>query len=231
MQVTQDHQKNAQKMIKKNLFLFLGGILLLSFLLILTKVTNQRESSEFYAIETVLIIPYLQNGDIILRMGTGDLSQAFSDISLTDKRFSHLGIVRIYDKNITVINSVGYPMNRRKGVDEVTLEKFLEVAKSVGIFRIKSIDGAFISEKAREYIGCPFDWNFDLSEDDNIYCTELLYVVLREAGFEEILSTLYLDIIGKDIIPLEAITMSSNIDEIIYFDQSNIGKFKKENPK
>ena len=208
---------------KKKLYLIIGIISLFIIFIILIMIISHRKISEFYAIEASLIVQHLKDGDIILRMGNGALSQVFSNVSLTDKRFSHLGIVQIRDESITVINSVGYLANRKKGVDEVSLEKFLEVAMSVGIFRIKYIDGAFISDKAREYIGYPFDWNFDLSEDDNIYCTELLYIVLKESGLEEILKTFYLDPVGKNIIPLEAITLSSFFDEITYLDQSNVG--------
>jgi hypothetical protein len=151
-----------------------------------------------------------------MRLGDGPWSPIFRDLSLTDKRFSHLGIVRIRDGNITVINSVGSFQDREKGVDEVSLDKFLRVAKSAGLFRLKSENRAFISDRAADYIGYPFDWSFDLSEEKSIYCTELLYVVLKNTEYENILTTIYLEQLKKDVIPLEAVSNSPWFDEILY---------------
>ena len=167
-------------------------------------------------IRASVVIPYIEDGDIILRMSEGTWSSVFSDYSLTDKRFSHVGIVRIRDDKISIIHSVGSFGNKNQGVEELPLEYFLRVASSVGIFRIKRIKGAVISDAAVKFIGRPFDFDFDLSDDSSIYCTELLYCALKEAKSVHNLTTRYADEIGREIIPLDAISTSPDIVEIVY---------------
>ncbi|MCL2214562.1 MAG: hypothetical protein FWC06_05055 [Treponema sp.] len=169
-------------------------------------------------INSSAVVPYLKDGDIILRHGDGALSSPFSGISLTDNRFSHLGIVRIRDGNITVINSVGSILNKDKGVEENSLEQFLKAAMNIGIFRAKFIDGTLISDKALEYLDRPFDWGFNLYDDSKIYCSELLYVVLKSIAPEVELAVLYIDTINMNVFPLDSVSASDYFDEILYIE-------------
>ena len=163
-----------------------------------------------------VVLPYIQDGDLILRMSDGSWSRLFADFSMIDKRFSHIGIVRMRDDGISMIHSVGSFGNRLMGVEELSLEHFLAVANAVGVFRVKSVDGTVISDAAMQYIDFPFDFNFDLDDYSTVYCTELLYRALQPAGLQHILSTRFLDDTGTDIIPLEAISNSPDIEEIVY---------------
>jgi len=169
-----------------------------------------------------VVMPYLQNGDIILRMSDSTWSLMFSDYSLIDKRFSHLGIVRMHeDGSITIIHSLGSLRNRRMGVSEMSLNHFLQVASSIGVFRVKNADGDVITETALQYVGRPFDFDFNLDDESEIYCTELLYTALRPLGMEHILSTVYAEQVDMHVIPLEAISHSPDIEEIIYIVLEN----------
>ena len=67
-----------------------------------------------------------------------------------------------------------------------------------------------------EYKGHQFDWKFDLSEDSYLYCTELLYVILKKIAPEIKLETIFYKEIGKDIIPLESCSNSEYFNEILY---------------
>lgn len=192
----------------------MGGILLLAVVLSVFIVTRLKKDA-IKPIDSAVVIPYLKNGDIILRLGDGPWSPVFRDLSLTDKRFSHLGIVR-NDEDISIINSVGFLSNRKKGVKVNTLEEFLSVAKVVGVFRANFIEGSKISDKALDYVNCPFDWDFDLDDDTKIYCTELLYAVLKSYALENYLSKNYVEKIKKEIIPLDSISHSAAFDEILY---------------
>jgi len=161
---------------------------------------------------------YLKDGDIICRLGDRLWSRYFKDISSTDKRFSHLGIIRINDSKITVINAEGLAIQGKDFVNEVDLNEFLKIAKAVGIYRLNNYDGKIISSAALEYIGYPFDWNFDLEDKSKIYCTELLYVVLREIAPEIELRKVFQKELRKEIIPLEAYSNSEYFNEILYID-------------
>ena len=116
------------------------------------------------------------------------------------------------------MNFMGTRRIRGGGVEEINLEAFLRPAISLGIYRVKAADGAIISDTALEYIGHPFDWSFDLDDDSQIYCTELLYVALKPAQTEHILLTHYVEEVGRDIIPLESISNSSDIEEILFIE-------------
>jgi hypothetical protein len=182
-------------------------------------ITRPKKDSGSVIIDSSALVPYLKDGDLILRLGDGALSPAFTNVSLTDKRFSHLGIVRIRGGKISIISSVGSILKKEKGVEEESLDKFLYGAKTIGVFRIKFMGETAIpavSDKAVEYINVPFDWNFDLNDESKIYCTELLYVVLKYAAPGFTLSTMYFDKLGKDIIPLDSISNSPDFEEIIY---------------
>jgi len=204
---------------RKKLFIIIGGILFTAAVITgIYTATRSRVKENKKAIIASDVISYLKDGDIMLRQGDGPLSPMFRDFSLTDKRFSHLGVVRIRDKNVSVINSVGYLRNRKKGVEEVSLENFLQAAYAVGVFRAKYAEGTMISDKAIEYVGCPFDWDFDLNDESKIYCTELLYTTLRYVAPEHNISTMYVDAVGKEIIPLDSISNSGDFDEILYID-------------
>lgn len=162
----------------------------------------------------------IMDGDIICRLGDRIWSQYFKDVSVADRRFSHMGIIRIQNNQITVIHAEGDTGHGIDFVNEVSMEEFIEFARAVGIYRIKTIDGSELSHFAVEYLGVPFDWQFDMYDNTGIYCTELLYVVLKHLALENELKKIYVDFLKNDIIPLEAISNSECFSEI-YFLGSN----------
>ena len=163
-----------------------------------------------------LVIPYLQDGYIILRMSDSVWSSVFRDYSLRDRRFSHVGIVRKRDDNISIVHSVGSFRNPNRGVEELPLDRFLRVATSIGVFRVRSADGSVISDAAMKYIGFPFDFNFDLSDYDTVYCTELLYRALIPLELEHILATRHVDSVNQYVIPLDSISYTPYIEELVF---------------
>ena len=48
-----------------------------------------------------------------------------------------------------------------------------------------------------------------------LYCTELLYVILKRIAPEIILKTVYVKALGKEIIPLDAVSKSDEFEEIL----------------
>ena len=163
-----------------------------------------------------LVLPYLQDGDIILRMNDSVWSSVFRDYSPRDRRFSHVGIVRIRDDDLIIIHSVGSFANRERGVELVTLDQFLRIATAIGVYRVISADGSVISDTAMNYLGFPFDFDFDLSDYDTVYCTELLYRALIPLGLEHILATVYVESVNQYVIPLDSISYTPYIEELVY---------------
>ena len=184
------------------------------------------------------VMPYIQDGDIILRMTAGTWSRSFREYSLVDKRFSHCGIVRMRDDKVTIINALGSFSNPNMGVEETILRHFVIIGSAVGIFRIRGVDGSAISDAAAQCIGRPFDFDFDLEDDSKVYCTELLYISLKAVNSEHILPTIYVDQVSKDVIPIDSISNNPAIDELVYIvdqtaeriDQENQVVLKRDNP-
>lgn len=132
----------------------------------------------------------LQDGNLIFvrKPGVwGDISQAFSE---NDPRYTHVGMLSYNQGLPTVIHADGDPMDPRGQVREEPLEAFIQLANAVGIYAFK-----FTPEqkqqfviKAREYVkkGYKFNSQFILDQPEAFYCTELIWFVVKEITFEDI---------------------------------------------
>ncbi|MDR2476768.1 MAG: hypothetical protein LBD18_03160 [Treponema sp.] len=172
-----------------------------------TPITIQNSDSLFEIV---------REGDIICRLGDRLWSQLFKDVSVADKRYSHMGVIYINNGLINVINAEGNTGHGRDSVNEISLDEFLKVARAVGVYRIKDIEGRQIANLAIEYMGTPFDWQFDLYDESKLYCTELLYVILKRIDPKLKLNTVYIKELGKEIISLESISKSEYFSELYY---------------
>jgi hypothetical protein len=77
---------------------------------------------------------------------------------------------------------------------------------------------------AKEYIGVPFDWHYDMKDGSKIYCTELLYLVLRRLAPALKLNTVFIKEIGKEIVPLDSISNSEHFSEVYYLPPPSLTK-------
>jgi uncharacterized protein YycO len=157
-----------------------------------------------------------QDGDIICRLGDRTWSLYFKGLSKRDKRFSHLGIIHRKDDAIMVINAEGRAWAGKDYVNEVALQEFITPARMIGLYRLDNADGKAITGEALQLIGRPFDWDFDLANTDKLYCTELLYAVLKKTAPEIELATVHT--FRRDIVPLEAISNSTQFREVLFFE-------------
>jgi hypothetical protein len=156
----------------------------------------------------------IKDGDIICRLGDRLWSNIFSDLSVMDKRYSHMGIIHINNGFVTVINAEGNTGHGRDFVSEVSLDDFLKFARTIGIYRANNIDGYQVSQTALEYLNIPFDWQFNMYDESKLYCTELLFVILTRIQPTIKLETVYVKELEKEIIPLEAVSNSEYFSEV-----------------
>ena len=206
-------------MCKRKQYLFIG-IIVFTVLVISISVyiiMPRGKPLTLSQIELEFLSGIIEDGDIICRLGDRVWSQYFRDVSITDRRFSHMGILRVVNERITVIHAEGDTGNGIDFVNEIPLEEFIEFARAIGIYRTKNVDGTQISNLAVEYLGVPFDWRFDMSDNSKLYCTELLYVILKRLAPEIELKTIYIGLLGRRIIPLEAISNSEYFYEVYFF--------------
>lgn len=125
----------------------------------------------------------LLDGDLVLRNGKGVLSAFFKCVSQKDSRFSHAGLVRIIDGRVYVCHYIdeGYRMEPfgvftgRSGCTSFSVLRYnLTACQRTNL--LSMID-------SEEAAGRLFDSSFDLSTDDDLYCTEWIYKCLGKIGF------------------------------------------------
>jgi hypothetical protein len=196
----------------------IAGVSLLIGITITVILYQQRDRQHILQhVQEDEIVSYLEDGDVICRLGDRLWSDFFSKLSPSEKRFSHLGIIRKRNNIVSVINAEGLAVEGKDYVNEVSLKDFLQIAQSIGIYRLRTIKGELISNMALEYMGRHFDWQFDMEEDNKIYCTELLYVILEKIDPTIKLNKKWLGQIGKYIIPPDVCSQSEYFIEIGYW--------------
>jgi hypothetical protein len=198
--------------IKKRYFL-LTGIIIITAIVVFILLPRGKPVK---VLNTDTLYSVVKEGDIICRLGDRFWSDLFKDTSITDKRYSHMGIIHIKNDQIFVIHSEGTTEPGRDYVKEEPINDFIKIARTIGIYRLNEIDGDKIASCALQYTGLPFDWKFDLQDDSQIYCTELLYHVLKQIMPNLELKTTYVKEMGREIIPLDAISNSGHFSEIYF---------------
>lgn len=198
----------------------LVGVFLLVGIAVFIISKQKHQHSNLYYVQEDEILPFLNDGDVICRLGDRLWSNFFKELSPNDKKFSHLGIIRIRDNKITVINAEGLAIEGKDYVNEVLLKDFLKIAQNIGIYRLRNIEGYKISDMALKYLDRPFDWQFDMEEGNKLYCSELLYVILKELDPKITLNTSYLKELGKYIIPLDVCSQLEYFIEIGFWGKT-----------
>jgi hypothetical protein len=128
----------------------------------------------------------LQDGDFIMRKGTGPLS--FHIMNATKEDYSHCGIIVKEDGKWRVIHAMGGSVSKGDvdGLQMTDLTDFVAYAADSMLFIARATFqdslGPKIRDKAYEYLAseAPFDHSFDLFEQDRIYCSELIFCILRD---------------------------------------------------
>ena len=107
-----------RKKILAGVFLFIG--------ITVAVIINQqrRRHSILQYVKEDEILASLNDGDIICRLGDRLWSILFRELSPNDKRFSHLGIIKIRDNVVSVINAEGLAFEKKDYVNDVPLKDF-----------------------------------------------------------------------------------------------------------
>jgi hypothetical protein len=196
-------------------YLTIIGLMLLGVLLCTYFYVASQQHCTF---DVADIAPHLKDGDIICRMGDRIWSRLIGEMSPNERRFSHIGIVRIENDSIRIIHAEALTSEQNERVNEVSLANFLVQARTVGVYRANFIDGATLSDKATEYLGRPFDWSFDLEDESKIYCTELVYLVIKHTAPEFVPKVGFIDWHGKRVLLPNFVVESPHFDEVLYID-------------
>lgn len=130
-------------------------------------------------------IQKIQSGDIILRHGYGVVS-LFVEQQAGNHGVSHCGMLLKEDTTLTIIHAISSEYASKDGVQTCPFLEFSADAKpnSLVVLRpqVENIDTLisvalqYVAEKA------PFDLKFSMQTHDEIYCSELLYLIFKEAA-------------------------------------------------
>lgn len=132
------------------------------------------------------IYDHLKEGDIIMRKGNGPLS--FHIMNATKENYSHCGIIVKHEGEWSVIHSMGGSVSKEDddGMQMASLETFVKHAADSMLFicraEFQDSIGSKIKERAYHYLeeDSPFDHSFNLFDKNEIYCSELVFVILRD---------------------------------------------------
>lgn len=166
--------------------------LLLSFALLFS-CSEKRDVKKYVHIPPSMpdsVYHKLKDGDIILRKGAGPLS--FQIMNSTKEEYSHCGIIVNENDTWRVIHSMGGSVSNDNddGMQIMDLKDFVLQAADSMLYICRATFQDSLSEKITESAynflaeDAPFDHRFNLFTRDRIYCSELLFYVLRDATGE-----------------------------------------------
>lgn len=130
-------------------------------------------------------ISLLQTGDVVFRMGIGAQSTLLAHLNRTDRGFSHCGIVVRQRGYPYVYHSIGGEDNPDARLRKDSAHRFFSPRQSTALAIARyPLDTSVVSDIiTRYYRNRPkFDLSFSMATDDELYCTEFVYKVLREAS-------------------------------------------------
>ncbi len=129
-------------------------------------------------------IAVLQEGDIILRRGSGVVSDMIAKLLDEEYDLSHCGIVVQRDSGLYVVHAVSNNISEVDGMQVHRLPEFIRQSKqgSVVVCRLRTTaDRSGIARDGLKYLqqAVPFDHHFDLADSSSFYCSELPWHIIR----------------------------------------------------
>jgi hypothetical protein len=127
----------------------------------------------------------LEDGDLVFRRGRDAIAALV--LAHGDGRFSHVGVVLREAAGTVVVHAIPPEDGRPGGVVREALEHFAAatLAAEIAVFRLPDLTGEE-RRRIRDYLqqrqGTPFDARLRMSDDETLYCTELVLRALEAAG-------------------------------------------------
>lgn len=123
----------------------------------------------------------LRPGDIVFRRGVGPTADAVSLASLSPAgrvAWTHVGIVAqpVKDGPLYVVHAID-----DRGVVMDPPERFFSAAESSAGSFVRFGGGEGVARIAMGFVGRAFDASLSLSNHEDLYCTELIFVSMRRA--------------------------------------------------
>lgn len=147
----------------------------------------RREANPWNKLMVDSSVHLLQNGDLVLRTGADATSYMLRQMNLTNKTYSHCGIVMVEDGYPFVYHSIGGEDNPDEKLRRDSASFFFSPVSNerLGIARLDLSTPQIekLHDVVKQYykLAIPFDLDFDLVSNDRFYCAEFVYKAIREA--------------------------------------------------
>ena len=140
---------------------------------------KQKIARAFIAIDS--ITKKIKTGDLVVRTGNDFTSETLRKLNHRDQSYSHCGIASIEHDSVFIYHAIGGEFNPDQKIKRELFVSFAEPNsnKGIGVYRIvlsnKEIKNIIDTAKKFYYAGIKFDLDFDLSDDERMYCAEFVY--------------------------------------------------------
>lgn len=134
----------------------------------------------------------IKNGDLVLRRGFGFVSDTITRLFKEKYPVSHVGIVTEHEGELLVAHTVSAELSDFDGMQVTPLMRFIDDShqNSIIVMRYKA------TEKVRDKIAeiayrfftekVPFDYDFDLNNTQEMYCSEMVREAILEADNKDV---------------------------------------------
>jgi Permuted papain-like amidase enzyme, YaeF/YiiX, C92 family len=196
-------------------------------LFLLPACTNSDAISEKQEAEKAALLSYnyglidstkklIQNGDVVFRNGTDEVSRAARTMNRVDTSYSHCGLVFIEKDTVFVYHALGGSYNpsqklRRESIDSfctpVDNDRFALYRYNMNNTMVEKLK---ITVAGYYNTGLRFDLYFNFFSDDKMYCSEFVFKSLNNA---------YNDSLNK-YVRTDAVPFGIAIDDIFLNEHS-----------
>ncbi|MCY7309244.1 MAG: hypothetical protein LH619_00570 [Chitinophagaceae bacterium] len=131
--------------------------------------------------------PFIKNGDVILRNGRDEVSQAVRSMNRKDTSFSHCGLVFIENDSVFVYHALGGSYNPDQKLKRELLDSFFTPAGNIAFciyrYNLKKEETEKLKSVVDSYYkaGLKFDMYFNYFSDDVMYCSEFVFKSLNKS--------------------------------------------------
>ena len=181
----------------------------------------------------------VENGDLILRMGNDIMSEILRDISPKERKYSHVGLIKIVDGVPMVynINPESKKLLRDDTIRLENLDSFITPTKNiaVAVYRFSfdnTLKNAILDTVLNyQHNKTRFDMQFNFADDSAQYCSELITKSLEKATANKYTIARYI-IDSTKVIGVKKYLSSNNIDfkkyPVITLDNMYLNAFTKK---
>lgn len=157
---------------------------------------------------TVPELPRLQTGDLVVLQGRSFFSDQLRKFNTRDQRYSHCGWLVKEEGQTFVYHLQGDGNRQAQPIQKEPLDHFISPQESLafGIYRYQmdSTQRWTATSQIKEWqqAGITFDYAFDITTDQQMYCSELIFKAMKSLDLDRLMVNLA-NVKGKTYIPID----------------------------